>query len=180
MFPSQAWLLFGQESPRKNKWTTAEDNQLRQAVQSFGTNSWNQVALMVPSRNGKQCRERWLDHISPNVLKDFWLPDEDALLLREHALTGNKWTAIASQLPGRSALGVKNRWNWLIRHPTVGALKPSNDVPEVQESQKEDVAEKPKPSQLLFDRLNLEDGLFGIDFRKFQVQMLSGHYSVTQ
>jgi hypothetical protein len=87
-------------------------------------------------------------------------------------MIGNKWTAIAAQLPGRSALCVKNRWNWLIRHQGVGPEEISREIQ--GESQESDVAEKPKPSQLLFDPLTLDNGLFGIAFRQFQATMFSG------
>jgi hypothetical protein len=167
MFTSR--LVFEPGSLRKNKWTPEEDDQLRHAVRSLGTDSWNRIAMFVPSRTGKQCRERWIDQISPNVFKDFWLPEEDALLLRTHAVTGNKWTAIAAQLPGRSALCVKNRWNWLIRHQGMSAEE--EIVPGVPETKER---EKPKRSQELFDSLTCEDGLFGIAFRKFQAKMFSG------
>jgi hypothetical protein len=64
---------------------------------------------------GKQCRERWIGQLAPCVSKENWSADEDAVLIREHLAVGNKWTAIAAQLPGRSALQVKNRRNWLTR-----------------------------------------------------------------
>jgi hypothetical protein len=158
----------GSQAPtslQKTKWTAEEDNQLRRAVQCCGAESWTRVAMLVPTRTGKQCRERWIGQLSPALLKDGWLPDEDAVLVQAHAVNGNRWTAISLQLPGRSPLCVKNRWNWLIRH---GGLQ-GNDA----SGSGSDVVERPKRAQPIFDLLTLDDGLFGTDFEQFRARMLT-------
>jgi hypothetical protein len=76
-------------------------------------------------------------------------------------VTGNKWTAIAAKLPGRSALCVKNRWNWLMRHQ---GIRSAEEVPEARPQQS-------KQSQILFDSLTFDDGLFEIGFKQFQAKM---------
>jgi hypothetical protein len=156
------------QAPRKTKWTPDEDEQLRAAVQLFGTDSWNKISAFVPSRTGKQCRERWIGQLAPSVSKDNWSPDEDSTLVRAHEVTGNRWTSIACQLPGRSALGVKNRWNWLMRHNSLGI-----DAPNLTSASPPDVVETPK-SQAVFGPLMINDGLFGAAFQQFQARMLAG------
>jgi hypothetical protein len=153
---------------RKNKWTMEEDVQLRHAVHCSGTNSWHEIAMFVPTRTGKQCRERWLSQLSPAVVKDFWLPEEDAILLQGHATLGNRWTTIAAQLPGRSALSVKNRWHWLSRHRTL-ADQGSGRAPAPRPFDFVESATRELPT---FDSLAANDCLFGAGFEEFQAKML--------
>jgi hypothetical protein len=154
---------------RKNKWTRQEDQQLRAAVVICGSGSWNRVATFVPTRTGKQCRERWIGQLTPAISKDDWLPEEDAVLLRAHAVSGNAWTSIAVQLPGRSPLSVKNRWHWLKRRGSVRDVRP-REMPE-----RSDVLENPKPCHTLLKPLWMDDGWFEQGFQKFRVQMLTGN-----
>ena len=54
------------------------------------------------NRTGKQCRERYNNHLNPNIKKGDWCEEEDQMLMRMNELYGNKWTKIAQFLPGRS------------------------------------------------------------------------------
>jgi hypothetical protein len=99
----------------KKKWTAGEDALLLAAIRELGALNWSQVSVRVPGRSGKQCRERWLDKLSPDVARDDWSPDEDAALIRRQAELGNAWSKIRDALPRRSVGAIKNRWNWLSR-----------------------------------------------------------------
>lgn len=71
---------------------------------------WARIAEGVPGRDGKQCRERWTNHLDPNLNDDPWMAAEDETLWVEQAQLGTKWTEIAGKLPGRSSIDVKNRF----------------------------------------------------------------------
>lgn len=98
----------------KGPWLPEEDNLLRQLVAKFGPKRWALIASHIPGRAGKQCRERWLNHLDSRVVKSDWTPDEDAILLDAQQRVGNKWSEIARGLPGRAENAVKNRFNSLI------------------------------------------------------------------
>jgi hypothetical protein len=101
---------------KKSKWTDEEDRQLAESVSQHGIGNWTLVAQLIPGRNGKQCRERWIHQICPSLNKENWTPREDTLLIQQQRIHGNSWAKIAQFLPGRSSNNIKNRWSWLSRH----------------------------------------------------------------
>lgn len=94
----------------KGKWTEEEDEVIVQCM-ATGVTKWSDIAARIPGRLGKQCRERWMNHLDPSLKKGGWTPEEDARLFAAQRVYGNAWTKIAAALPGRSENAVKNRWN---------------------------------------------------------------------
>jgi hypothetical protein len=111
--------------PVKGGWITSEDNQLRERIQTLKSENkkltWKLVADAVPSRSAKQCRERWSNHIAPDIKHGKWTQEEDRHIARQYLQVGSAWSAIASKMPGRTDNAVKNRFNSSIR-PVLASL----------------------------------------------------------
>ena len=102
---------------RKGPWMPEEDKLLLSLVDMHGPHEWAYLAEHIPGRVGKQCRERYYTHLAPDVRKEAWTAQEDAVIIHVHHSLGNKWTRIAKALGnGRSPNSVKNRWHSSIKN----------------------------------------------------------------
>lgn len=94
----------------KNLWSPNEDQILETEVLKLGEKAWSEIAAKLPGRVGKQCRDRWRNHLCPEVKKGSWTDEEDRLLFEYRDKLGNQWAEIAKHIPGRTDLSVKNRF----------------------------------------------------------------------
>ena len=81
----------------KGPWTKAEDSMVVQLVDKYGPKKWSTIAANLPGRIGKQCRERWHNHLNPDIRKDAWTQEEDDVILSAHKSMGNRWSHTTQQ-----------------------------------------------------------------------------------
>ena len=74
----------------KGPWTKEEDLKVMALVDQHGPKKWSTIAASLPGRIGKQCRERWHNHLNPHIRKDAWTTEEDSIILNAHHTIGNK------------------------------------------------------------------------------------------
>ncbi|CAL4917881.1 unnamed protein product [Urochloa decumbens] len=94
----------------RGQWIPEEDTMLRGLVEQHGKRAWSDIAKEFPGRIGKQCRERWINHLDPEIKNTAWTEDEELLLVKYHKKFGKKWVKIAKCIPGRSENSIKNQW----------------------------------------------------------------------
>ncbi|OHT03874.1 Myb-like DNA-binding domain containing protein [Tritrichomonas foetus] len=94
----------------KGPFTDEEDEIVINFVKENGPKNWPKLAEKLKNRSAKQCRERWCNHLDPNVFHDPWTPEEDFLIYKYFIELGAKWSIIAKYIPGRPDNAIKNRY----------------------------------------------------------------------
>ena len=83
----------------KRPWVTEEDEQLQKLFEEYSMDDkpvkWSLIAVHMINRTSKQCRERWLNHLSPQLRKGEWTAKEEEDFLELHRRLGNVWSEIA-------------------------------------------------------------------------------------
>ncbi|KAI3824266.1 hypothetical protein L1987_05717 [Smallanthus sonchifolius] len=103
---------FDKKGVKKGAWSEEEDEKLRAYIQRYGHWNWSLLPKFAGlSRSGKSCRLRWVNYLRPDMKHGNFTKEEDDIIVHLHTMLGNKWSAIAAKLPGRSDNKIKNRWN---------------------------------------------------------------------
>uniref|UniRef100_A0A5B7A4R1 Uncharacterized protein n=1 Tax=Davidia involucrata TaxID=16924 RepID=A0A5B7A4R1_DAVIN len=116
------------QDTNKGAWSKQEDQKLIEYIRKHGEGSWRtlpQAAGLL--RCGKSCRLRWINYLRPDLKRGSFAEDEEDLIIKLHALLGNRWSLIAGRLPGRTDNEVKNYWNSHLRRKLINmGIDPNN------------------------------------------------------
>ncbi|ONM24318.1 R2R3MYB-domain protein [Zea mays] len=101
---------------KKGPWTPEEDEKLVAYIKKHGQGNWRTLPKNAGlARCGKSCRLRWTNYLRPDIKRGRFSFEEEEAIIQLHSILGNKWSAIAARLPGRTDNEIKNYWNTHIR-----------------------------------------------------------------
>jgi hypothetical protein len=104
-------------------WSDIEDDRLSILVGLFGP-KWSLITQMLPGREPKQCRERYLNVVESSKSRKAWTSAEDTLLIHVHNRNCNRFAQTAKFFPCRSYKEVRDRWHQIRRSDKYFIKKP--------------------------------------------------------
>lgn len=117
---------------KKGPWSPDEDQILVTYIQKHGHGNWRalpkQAGLL---RCGKSCRLRWTNYLRPDIKRGNFSKEEEDTIFALHQLLGNRWSAIAARLPGRTDNEIKNIWHTHLKKK-LNSGNNNNPFPQIQ------------------------------------------------
>jgi hypothetical protein len=134
-----------QQKNRRQKFSSDEDGRLRQLVQTYGEDNWHAIANEMENRRPRQCKERWMKYLRPEIAQREWTSEDDQLLEQKVREIGSRWKTIAQYFPGRADVSLKNRYNKMNRRWNM-CIKRMLNIPLKQR--------RPKQSKGVFEKID--------------------------
>lgn len=126
----------------RQKFTAEEDARLSELVRIHGNRAWKKIASIMKTRTTRQCRERYINYLSPNVTNGPWSAQEDSLLVEKVHEMGPKWSKIAKFFQNRSDVNIKNRYALFVSKGKAPPLPPHHRETSKQSKPPTEIPEK--------------------------------------
>jgi hypothetical protein len=159
----------------RNPWTPKEDAKLMELMKKYGQ-SWAMISSVMEGRTGKQVRDRYLNKLRPNIKCGDWSAEEDERLITLLREIGNRWSLIATHLPGRTEGQVKNRFYSCIKKRLAGSPSQTSSISRIQSEGFTSFATSPQVEELSFDFQEFDSNMFNFANQSQNQCMVSKPY----
>ncbi|XP_059300842.1 transcription factor MYB13-like [Lycium ferocissimum] len=117
---------------KRGPWSKEEDDLLINYINKNGHPNWRALPKLAGLlRCGKSCRLRWTNYLRPDIKRGNFTPEEEDTIINLHKVLGNRWSAIAARLPGRTDNEIKNIWHTRVKKKMNKSQ--SEETPGIQE-----------------------------------------------
>uniref|UniRef100_A0A7N1A9H7 Uncharacterized protein n=1 Tax=Kalanchoe fedtschenkoi TaxID=63787 RepID=A0A7N1A9H7_KALFE len=122
-------------SLKKGPWTSDEDEILTNHINLHGHPNWRALPRLAGlARCGKSCRLRWTNYLQPGIKRGNFTREEEEIIIQSHQLLGNRWSAIAAKLPGRTDNEIKNVWHTHLKKKVLKRNEPQGSAATTDDS----------------------------------------------
>lgn len=130
---------------KRGPWSKEEDDLLISYINKNGHPNWRALPKLAGLlRCGKSCRLRWTNYLRPDIKRGNFTSEEEDTIIKLHQVIGNRWSAIAARLPGRTDNEIKNIW-----HTRLKKKMSKSQAQETLEVQEETSMETSKSEEIL-------------------------------
>ena len=132
----------------RNSWFKEQDCFLVNLVETYGPKGWRKLGTLLSEefpenkKSGKQCRERWKYHLSPDISKEERTEEERQTVFHWHQKVANNWSEIARHLPGRTDISVKNMFYCELKKATAQYNQANKGARRIQRTRKSLIKDK--------------------------------------
>lgn len=114
------WKMVLKPALLKGVWSPEEDAVIYDCL-ARGVSDWSEVAALLPKRKPKHCRERWNNHLDPDLSKGpDWTAAEEVTLVSAVEAHGTNWSLVARHFPGRKEVAIEQHWNEVVFRGAMG------------------------------------------------------------
>ncbi|XP_055831732.1 transcription factor MYB4-like [Solanum dulcamara] len=134
---------------KKGAWSPEEDKKLIDYITKYRIWNWSQMPKFAGlSRSGKSCRLRWVNYLRPDLKRGPFSLEETQTIIRMYQSLGNRWSAIAKEIPGRTDNEIKNFYHTHLKKHLGGTkvnnvqVKPKSRSKKVEKAKQIEMGQK--------------------------------------